>query len=798
MAAMPDAPRVRLSVLGVVVVALFGALFARLWYLQVAAAPTYQAESVTNRLREVQLKPTRGRILDVNGFVLVDNKRALVVTIERDAIKDDDERAMLFNRLSGALQVPVADLEERYLSGVDDPLLPFPISKDVSEATANYLMERREDFPGVEVSETSERVYRYGPTGANVIGYTARINDSNRDQYLELGYELSDRVGTAGIERYYEAELRGKPGKIVYEVDARERIVREVAYEAPVSGNDIQLTIDIQVQQLAEQSLEQALVERRQQAPDPVRSRITGEVEAQWGNYPAPSGAVVVEDPSNGSLLALASNPPFDPRWFTVGVSQEKYAQLFKPEDLNGPLVDRATTGGYAPASTFKPFTAYAALKNGYIESPAQSIDDEGEYTIDPRYCNAQIADCTFQNAGGIGTGRVDLQRALTLSSDVYFYRLGDEMMRGEGDLLQDGVREWGFGSRTGVQLPNEYGGLVPDRQSRESACADNPEVFSSCEPPFYYLGDNVQLAIGQGDMLATPLQMANAYSALANGGTLWRPNVVKSVLAPNTPDMPPPPEPVCDEPADAAATDDGGDGSETTDTASPPATEPPQTDDTSEDPAPDPCAEVPVTTTTLGPLPEIIAAGVTAPPTSASPTSSTLEPPPPPPPLRIPQVDLTKATIVRTIEPAPQATVTMPEEWRVPIIAGLRNVPINGTAATAFAGFDLGEFPIAGKTGTAQHFTKDNNRDSSLFTGFGPLQHEQQYTVTAVLVEAGFGAEAAAPVVRRMYEGLLGVTPLPAPYLYEPLDPRQDVAGVLPPYDNTRPITVEYAGAAD
>src|SRR5262245_27720553 len=216
MAPVPDAPRVRLSVLGVVVVSLFAALFARLWYLQVAAAPEYRAQSVTNRLREVQIKPERGRILDVNGRVLVDNKRQLVVTIERDEIANASDRAVLFNRLSGALQVPVDQLESRYQSGVDDRLLPFPVDTDVTEATANYLMERREDFPGVEVSESSERVYRYGPLAANVIGYMARINPDNADTYTSQGYELSDRVGVAGIERYYENELRGKPGKIVY------------------------------------------------------------------------------------------------------------------------------------------------------------------------------------------------------------------------------------------------------------------------------------------------------------------------------------------------------------------------------------------------------------------------------------------------------------------------------------------------------------------------------------------------------------------------------------------------------
>src|SRR5215210_169070 len=175
MAPVPDAPRVRLSVLGVVVVSLFAALFGRLWYLQVAAAPQYETESVTNRLREVQLKPYRGRILDVHGRVLVDNKRSLVVTIARDEIKELERRAELFYRLSGILEVPALELEERFQSGVDDRYLPFPLKSDITEAQANFLKERREDFPGVEVNESWQRVYRYGPLGANVIGYLARI-----------------------------------------------------------------------------------------------------------------------------------------------------------------------------------------------------------------------------------------------------------------------------------------------------------------------------------------------------------------------------------------------------------------------------------------------------------------------------------------------------------------------------------------------------------------------------------------------------------------------------------------------
>lgn len=738
--------------LGVVVVSLFAALFARLWYLQVAAAPDFQQELVTNRLRTVQIPPQRGRVLDAEGRVLVDNKRTLVVTIERDEIKGEDRRAELFTRLSGALEVPATDLEERYQSGVDDRYLPFPLDDNVPEATANYLKERREDFPGVEVTESWQRVYRYGPIGANVIGYMARIDAENADEYLAKGYELSERIGASGIEKYYESELRGTAGSITYEVDARERIVRVVDEEPAVTGNDVQLTIDIRVQQMAEQTLEKALEERRTKAPVPTRSRVTGEVTRFWDAYPAPSGSVVIEDPGTGNLLALASNPPFDPRWFEIGITEEKFTQIFG-EGAGSPLFDRATQGQYAPASTFKPFVAYAGLKSGFLSDPYWSLEDQGEYTIPEPDCTAAIAKCTFQNAGGFPAGVVDTPRALTVSSDVFFYRLGHEM-HGDDNVLQQGVSEWGFGRLTGVQVPSESKGLVPDEDTRKRACDANPEAFTSCD---FFVGDSVQLAIGQGDVLATPLQMANAYSALANGGTLWRPNVVKAILAPGTPDLPPPPEPVPCVPVDPAA----------------PAPEPEPAVEGEVAPESCPPAEAPVDTT------------VAPDPAPGDTTTTTVAPPPVP--TRIRQLDLAQATVVRTIEPTMLSVVTIPPEWRTPILSGLRNViEGGGTAADAFAGFPVGELPLAGKTGTAQDVTKENNKDSSLFTAFGPLYQDQQYTITAVLEQSGFGADAAAPVVRRMYEGLFGLTPLPEPQDFAPLSADQQVAGVLPESDAT------------
>lgn len=775
MAGVPDAPRLRLSVLGVVVVSLFAALFGRLWYLQVAAAPEYRRESITTRTRSVALAPVRGRILDAQGRVLVDNQRTLVVNIDRDQIKDDGRRAPLFARLSGVLAVPAEQLEARYRSGVDDRYLPFPLAVDVTEATANYLKERGEDFPGVQVDDSWQRVYRYGPIGANVIGFTARISDANKAAYVDRGYALADRVGSAGIEKYYETELRGTPGTVTYEVDARERIVRVVDEEPAVAGNDVQLTIDVQVQELAEQTLQTALRERRTKAPKPQLDPTTGQVVRIWGNYPAPAGAVVVEDPANGAVLALASNPPFDPRWFQSSIPQDKFEQVFG-EKVGSPLFDRATQGQYAPASTFKPFTAYGALKTGILESPASVLDDQGTYTIPFDRCDASKGKCTFQNAGKAANGPVDLRRALTVSSDVFFYRLGDEMYYfRSGPVLQEAVKEWGFARRTGVQLPDEAAGLIPDDETRAKAKAANPDAFTSDR---FFIGDNVQLAIGQGDTLATPLQMANAYSALANGGTVWRPTVVKALLVPGTPDVAAPADPC------TAMTPDGTDGTDATDAT--PA------DGTTTTAGDAPCPTTPRPTATTGRLPEIVAPGVTASPTTARPpapggTTTTA----PPVPTRIRQVDLTQATVARPVGPARQATVEVPAEWRNPMLEGLRGVVTTGTADKPFAGFPLDKYPLAGKTGTAQDVGKENNKDSSLFTAFGPLFADQQYTVTAVLEKSGFGADAAAPVVRRMYEGLLGLAPLPEAQDYAPLDRNQKVAGVLPPFDD-RVITGE------
>ena len=730
--------------------------------------PSYQAESVTNRLREVQLKPERGRIIDVNGRVLVDNKRQLVVTIERDEIAGSDDRALLFNRLSGALQVPVDELEARYESGVDDRLLPFPVDTDVTEATANYLMERREDFPGVEVTETSSRVYRYGPLAANVIGYMARINPDNAEGYTAQGYELSDRVGIAGIERYYEGELRGTPGKIVYEVDARERVVRVVDEEPAIPGNDVQLTIDIQVQQLAEQTLDQALRERRTKAPKPDHNTVDGSVSREWGYYPAPAGAVVVEDPANGNLLALASNPPYDPRWFSEGISQQKFEELFKPEDPNGPLFDRATQGGYAPASTFKPFVAYSALRTGLHPEPRlrhqrlRQVRDRPQ-VLQRRDRRLRLPELGGGRPGGGGPapGPHAVERRVLLPAG----RRDDARPQRRGHPAAGHPR-------LGVRQPHRR--AAAQRVGRPGARRRQPGAGLRGQPRGLHrlrLVPRRQRAAGHrpGRHAGhTPADDQRLLGARQRGHRL-APQRGQGDPGAGHPRRAPAARARVPRPGRRGE----GDGAEPADT-SPPSSEDAgdaaATDEAAADAAAAECPEDPASTTTTTPiedLPEIIAPGVTAPPTLAR--SGHVDHADTVPAGPWPRCASPRSTCRR-----PRWCARSTPRRSRPSRCRRSGASPSSTACATCPGGARPRRPSPASTSAPTRSparrapprtsARRTTRTPRCSSGSAPCNFQQQYTVAAVLQQAGFGADAAAPVVRRMYEGLLDPPSLPAP----------------------------------
>ncbi len=409
-------------------------------------------------------------------------------------------------------------------------------------------------------------MYPYAPLASHVVGYMGAITADTIKDYRAKGYNADERVGQFGVELSMESVLHGSWGKKVYEIDAAGNIVGEDVDQevAPVAGQDIQVSIDLDVQQYAEQALQTELrdtqnlpLEKWAHNPlDPTTnfktrvfssSKEFGQVE--WIPFKAPAGAVVVEDYSTGQIVAMASYPTFDNRWQESGISSEKYKSLFPESDDpdKSILVNRAIQGQYNMGSSIKPFVAVAAIDAGII-TPTSGYNDQGIYTlesIDPKICqnNGGTVRCQFKNATNkLGQpskyGPLSVQSALAVSSDAFFYRIGEKFY--EADTTPDKtymksfLQPFGFGTETGIQLPFEYSGRVPDTPIKQKLI--DTGKFGKNEVRQLVVGDDVQVAIGQGLLSATPLQAVNAYSTLANGGAHMRPSIIKAIYAPLTP----------------------------------------------------------------------------------------------------------------------------------------------------------------------------------------------------------------------------------------------------------------------
>ncbi|MFT3854115.1 MAG: penicillin-binding transpeptidase domain-containing protein [Ilumatobacteraceae bacterium] len=724
----------RLGILGVVAVILLGVLGTRLWFLQGTQQAAYQAKVTASKTRVVYIPPERGRIFDAQGRILADNRQVMTIAIDWSQIRKKKNRDELFERLSGPLQVPVIQLQQRYdpcygapaipkcnKAQIYSPLLPLPLKEDVDQETVNFLLERSEDYPGITVQEDWQRVYPYAPLASHVIGYMGAITADNIKEYRAKGYNADERVGQFGVELSMEAQLHGSWGKKVYEIDAAGNIVGEDFDQevAPVAGQDIQLSIDLTVQQYAEQALQTELRNQQnlpldQMAHNPLdrttnfKSRVFASSK-EWGQveyipYKAPAGAVVVEDYSTGQVVAMASYPTFDNRWQESGISTEKYQQLFpKTDDPDKSiLVNRAIQGQYNMGSSIKPFVGIAAVDAGII-TPTSGYTDEGIYTLeslDPKICqnNGGTVRCQFKNATSSGTGLpskygyVTLQSALAVSSDVFFYRIGEKFFEADTtedqSLMKSYLQPFGFGTETGIQLPFEYSGRVPDTPIKQALIATGK--FGKNEVNQLVVGDDVQVAIGQGLLSATPLQAVNAYSTLANGGHHMRPSIVKAIYAPLTPN------------------------SET---------------------------------------PEV--------------------------------ADLSQGTVVQSFDvPTIANEVQLDDATRTEVVKGLRRV-ITGpgtwypkTYYHKTTGEDLFDgyhgIPIAGKTGTAQGAGGYPWNDSSAFGAFS-VDSEHPYAVYAYLEKAGYGAKAAGPVVKCMFLALSDPTRMAAVQISDQLDITSD-----------------------
>ena len=542
-----DSTASRLKILGSVALVLSSLLCVRLWFLQAVDAPGLEVRVQEVRTRTIKLTPERGRIFDVKGRVVASNERLLTITMDRGVIAKDLARAQMWDRLSGALGMSFKQLEDRYKSKRYDQLQPLPLKEDVSEDLAVYLRERSEDYPGIDIREDWRREYPYAPMASHVIGFLGAIRESETSYYKNLGYDPDSRIGQFGVEQTYESVLRGTPGYVKYEVDSRGRFLRQLDRKEPVPGFDLQLTIDLDLQQFTERALQnEIMVRRRTESPTVL---LNGEPDPAYPEityYKAPAGSSVVLNHVTGEVVAMASFPNFDNRWFNAGISSEKFGELFpatKDPDLSI-LVNRAISGRYNLGSSFKPFVAFAALNTGQLAGGLDyTLRDQGTYklqSIPDERCQLNVK-CVFKNANcGNGApckyGRINVETALAVSSDVFFYKIGEEIFTQTGNrpVLEEQVRLFGFGSPTEIDLPYEYIGTVPSLALKKRLATDG--AIAKEEGRGYYVGDNVQFSIGQGLMSASPLQLAVAYGALGNGGQVLRPRVVRAIWAPGTP----------------------------------------------------------------------------------------------------------------------------------------------------------------------------------------------------------------------------------------------------------------------
>ena len=711
-----DKRAARLGVLALVGMLMFGLVGARLWFLQTVEQEALQAKVDTTKLRTVPLLPERGRVYDAEGRILADNDRVLTVAVDWGVIRDSDNRAEIFRRLSGWVDVPIEEMEARFDSEVYSPFLPMPIAEDINERTAIAIGERVEDLPGVEILEQSRRVYPYAPLASHVIGYMGRITAETKDFYQGNGYYLNERVGQFGIELSMEEELHGTWGYVTYEVDNASRIVREVRRVPPINGNDVQLTIDLDQQQFAEQALETQLKIRQQQVAINPLDPETNFEEPVFPEYPrevpykAPAGSVVVQNYQNGQIIALASYPTFDNRWFEADLSDGKFDEIFPSVDANGEpidpdesiLVNRAIQGRYNLGSTFKPFVAFAALDTGLM-GVDDYYRDEGSYrmeSVEEDKCNDGVVRCVYRNATCAGTGRpcvygaVDTETALAVSSDAFFYRIGELIMT-QNDfqpILQQEVRKFGFGSDPGIELPYAFDGTVPDADLK--AEYGKRGVITEDEASGYFTGDNVQLAIGQGLLSASPLQLAMGYSTIASKGYLMKPEIVKAVYQPGVPDS-----------SFQGYAD--------------------------------------LTQATLA-RPANVGGEV------------------------VRRLDLGQESW-DAIGRGLRRVITGPGQQ---VGTGYRST----TGEKLFFYYPESAIPVAGKTGTAQGAGNYPWNDSSAFAAYS-VDPQRPYTVAAYLEKSGYGSQAAAPVVKCMFLQMSGVTQADPVQLSEELDTSSRVA---------------------
>jgi penicillin-binding protein 2 len=540
----------RVAIVGTLSLALFAILFFRLWFLQVLSSDHYALAANGNFVRPVEIAAPRGQILDRNGTILATSQRAYAVMIsppslpvpitDKNLAHPPRADAGLYNLLAHVVGLPtkrqpchvnghgVLHMSQIACAVVQEyvqlPYAEATVATDITRHQLFYLSERQASFPGVSVQQIYQRHYPMGDVAAQVLGIVSRITASEVKNPFYSGASQNDSVGQSGLEASYDRYLRGVDGAEKVKVDALGNFVGTLKETAPTAGNNLKLALDAKLEQVGQQSLQESID----------------------SNYPSTGGAFVALNPDNGQVYAMGSLPTYNANLFTKPVPESVYKAEFGPNSNSGyPQVNRAYQSAGPTGSTFKPITATAALEAGVWDT-SRIFDDTGQFCISNQ-CR--------HNAGHAVDGALDLETAIKVSSDDFFYNLGalTNSPAPHGGPLQHWAHLYGIGRKTGIDLPDENAGNLPDahwrdqRNKLEAECdnATGPFKGKPKHPPGgcgiafgdnrpWSIGDNESLAVGQGDVQVTPLQLAVAYAAIANGGTIVTPHLGLDVQSPD------------------------------------------------------------------------------------------------------------------------------------------------------------------------------------------------------------------------------------------------------------------------
>ena len=478
--------RRRLTIAGALVVLALVGLFVRFFYLQVVQHRHYQTLAETNRIAIVPIVPNRGVIRDRNGLVLAQSYSAYTLEIQPARVKDLEQT---IDALAEIVDIQPRD-RKRFRKLLDESknFESMPLRTRLTDVEVARFAVNRYRFPGVEIKARLFRQYPYGELASHVVGYIGRINDRDLTRIDEWGesanYKGSDYIGKVGLELSYERELHGTTGVEEVEVDAGGRAVRTLSRVAPASGNDLTLSLDIKLQEVA---------------------------EAAFGSR---RGALVALDPATGDVLAMVSKPGYDPNLFVDGIDVANWELLNESPDK--PLLNRPLRGAYPPGSTIKPFLALSALSSGR-RTAAQTI-------FDPGYFQLPGAAHRFRDDKPGGHGTVDMYKSIVASCDTYYYVLASET---DIDDTYRFMSQLGFGRKTGIDIEGELSGVLPSREWKRQRFSGKEYRE---EHRKWYLGDSISAGIGQGYNAFTPVQLAHAIATIANDGVSYQPHLVKTI----------------------------------------------------------------------------------------------------------------------------------------------------------------------------------------------------------------------------------------------------------------------------